>query len=261
MEYPDFDISHWYAEQRAHELGLTDKIMHHRCMGEVISMVATKLLTDGIASSYPSMDYNLKLEQHFQVLRVNVRSPGYFLIKDFYLEKDTDLPKSWLEDPEFDLVGWYRCYIDQNSLFEQKYCNAHPELLGINSSADAEQPEDGKPLVLSPTPKQEAEWDDLPELETLSANEFDVEEFFEENSKMDAVYDDMPPLDPLSDDSDLDEDEYVMPQLHPTYCQEDDCTLIDKVQMVFTQCQPYPGDGKPVNLSFKLGNPRFIIER
>ena len=58
---------------------------------------------------------------------------------------------------------------------------------------------------------------------------------------MDAVYDDMPPLDPLSDDSDLNEDEYMMPQLHPTYHQEDDCTLIDKVQMVLTQCQPYPG--------------------
>ena len=68
-------------------------------------MVATKLLTNGIASSYPSMDYSLKPEQHFQVLRVNVRSPGDFLIKEFYLEKDMDLLKSWLEDPEFDLVG------------------------------------------------------------------------------------------------------------------------------------------------------------
>lgn len=63
MEHPDFYISHWYAEWRAHELGLTKEITHHHCMSEAVAMVATKLLTDGIPSSYPSMDYKLRPEQ------------------------------------------------------------------------------------------------------------------------------------------------------------------------------------------------------
>ena len=32
MEHPNFDICHWYAKQRAHELGLTNEITHHCCM-------------------------------------------------------------------------------------------------------------------------------------------------------------------------------------------------------------------------------------
>ena len=56
MENPDFDISYWFAEKWSHELGLTDEITHHHCMGEAISIVATKLLIDGIVSSYPSIE-------------------------------------------------------------------------------------------------------------------------------------------------------------------------------------------------------------
>ena len=51
LEDPDFNLSRWYAEQRAQALGLTERINHHWCIGDPISIVATKLLTDGIASS------------------------------------------------------------------------------------------------------------------------------------------------------------------------------------------------------------------
>ena len=116
MENPNFDISYWYAEKQAHELGLTDEITHHQCMGDAISIVATKLLADGIASSYPSIDYELGPEQHFQVLQISVRNPENCLIKDFYLRKDIDITRLWLEDPEFDMVGWYRCYVDKHGV-------------------------------------------------------------------------------------------------------------------------------------------------
>ena len=156
MEYPEFDICHWYAKLRVHELGLTDKITHHHCMGEAISIVTTKLLTDGIASSYPSTDYNLGPMHRFQVLQVNLRNPENYLIKDSYLEKDTDIPKSWLEDPKFDLVGWYRCYVNQQGLFEKKYCEAHLELHQKSESADVGPSEEsGKLDSLSPSVQED----------------------------------------------------------------------------------------------------------
>ena len=60
LENHDFDVSYWYAEQRARKLGLTDIITHHHCMGDAISIVSTKLLMDGIASSYPCTNYRLE---------------------------------------------------------------------------------------------------------------------------------------------------------------------------------------------------------
>ena len=38
------------------------------------------------------------------------------------------LPKAWLEEPLFDLVGWYRQYVDEAGIFERKYIASH---LGI----------------------------------------------------------------------------------------------------------------------------------
>ena len=140
MENPNFDISYWYAEKQAHELGLTDEITHHQCMGDAISIVATKLLANGIASSYPSIDYELGPEQHFQVLQISVRNPENCLIKDFYLRKDIDITRLWLEDPEFDMVGWYRRYVDKHGLFKQEYCRAHPDLAPMEIPDDAEPP-------------------------------------------------------------------------------------------------------------------------
>ena len=70
--------------------------------------------------------------------------------------------------------------------------------------------------------------------------------------------DDLPTLDPLMDDSELEEEDTSQ---HPlTYCQEDNSVLIERIQTVLMQCQPYPGDGKLVDPSFKMGNPCFFIE-
>ena len=218
MENPDFDISHWYAEQRAHELGLTNEITHHHCMGKAISIVATKLLTDGIASSYPSIDYNLGPEQQFQVLQISVRDPEHCRIKDFYLGKDIDIPKLWLEDPEFDLVGWYRRYIDRHSLFEHQYCSAHLELASWVTRDNTEQP-------ISPE-------------ETISDSEFDLDELLENNN---AGCDDMPHLDPLLDDSESDEegeDPFARPR---TYGLEDNRVFIKKCNACLPNVNHFQG--------------------
>ena len=55
----DFDISHWYAEQRARALLVNDRITHQHHMGDAVAEVANELLVDGIASFYPCWNLNL----------------------------------------------------------------------------------------------------------------------------------------------------------------------------------------------------------
>ena len=56
LKDPSFNVSHWYAEQRKQILGLTNSKRYCHCIGNVISVVALKLLTDGILSSYLCTD-------------------------------------------------------------------------------------------------------------------------------------------------------------------------------------------------------------
>ena len=120
----NFDISRWYAEQRSIRLGLTEEITHQRYMGDAIAVVTKKLLTDGIASSYPGTKNELDPAERFWVHRAD--EDGYIVI-DMDLELDTHLERGWLEEPTFDLVSWYRQHLDQHEYFEQQYYEAHRE--------------------------------------------------------------------------------------------------------------------------------------
>ena len=120
VENPEFDISYWYAEQRSRELGLTDRITHRRPIGDAISIVATKLLTDGISSSYPCTNPRSNPEFRFCVQCSDLDREVYE-IADLDLEINIDVPKAWLDEPSFDLISWYRGYLDQHALFERKY--------------------------------------------------------------------------------------------------------------------------------------------
>jgi hypothetical protein len=106
VENEEFDISYWYAEQRARALRLTNRILHQRHMGDTISIVARKLLTDGIASSYPCTSFELDLSHRFWVQRSESDEESY-IISDVDLEIDTCIAKAWLEEPTFDLVSQY----------------------------------------------------------------------------------------------------------------------------------------------------------
>jgi hypothetical protein len=41
----------------------------------------------------------------------------------------------------------------------------------------------------------------------------------------------------------------------------DDETIIEQIKCILTCCQPFPGDGVPVDMSYRIGEPRFIVER
>jgi hypothetical protein len=62
---PMFDISRWYAKRRIRDLNLQCPNTHSNPIGPAIDLVATKLLIDGIASSYPCTNPDLDPENRF----------------------------------------------------------------------------------------------------------------------------------------------------------------------------------------------------
>ena len=118
-----FDVSRWYAEQRSRALGLTRDITHLHPIGDAIAIVTKKLLTDGIASSYPCTNSVIDPDDRFWVQQSEGRDT--YIVVDIDLEVDTHIPRIWLEEPTFDLVSWYRLHLDQHEYFEQCYYEAH----------------------------------------------------------------------------------------------------------------------------------------
>ena len=275
MENPDFDISHWFAEQRVRALGLTEEISHHGYMGDAIAIMSTKLLMDGISSSYPCTKSLLDPTERFRVERSSAEGYDEYFITDLDLNLVTRIRKAWLEEPDFDLVGWYRELVYQRGHFEFQYYDTHWEMYGqpkveVPVSDDNAQccttcttHHEFLPCHVSgeedlPEPKAEdSEWDDLPELEPPL---FD-DDFFEVDHEGKPELDDVPSLEIVSDSDDSDnEGEDLLLNRSATF-KKTDLELAEQIKLVLTQCQPYLGDGEPVDPSYEVGEQRFIVER
>ena len=74
------------------------------------------MLIDSIASLYTNPD--LDPDDWFYVHLADYGSSEY-VINDIDLEVFPHIPKAWLEEPSFDLVGWYQWYVDQDNKFKQ----------------------------------------------------------------------------------------------------------------------------------------------
>ena len=68
--------------------------------------IARKLLEDGVRSYIPSRDLNLSPEIHFVVWTPKQGREGH-LIVDRDRNSQVEVPTSSLDDPSFDLIGWY----------------------------------------------------------------------------------------------------------------------------------------------------------
>lgn len=124
LELPKFDLARWYVTKRTRALDLGFKPTHHETMGHAIHMVATKLLTDGFTSHYPSANPNLDPQDRFWMYHLKPGQTEY-MINDNDLEIIASLPKSFLEDPSFDLVTWYNQYLDESDQLKQRYAETH----------------------------------------------------------------------------------------------------------------------------------------
>ena len=110
-------------------LGLTEEITHEYYIGDAIATVAAKLLTDGIASSYPCANPQLDPSNRFFMWPVCLGDGlEKYVINDIDIEEKCKIPKMWLEDPDFNLVSWYRWHLAQQGIYEHRYYDMHQEL-------------------------------------------------------------------------------------------------------------------------------------
>ena len=259
IEDPTFDISYWYAEIQSEMLGLTKRILHHYCMGDAIAMVATKLLMDGIISKHWLASHSQKAWS-LSPLNQAVHLKKYIL-KDLDLKIDVPIPKIWLKDPTFDLVSWYQWYVDQCGIFQSWYHEIHSKLYVDTATSTSHANEENHQAtmpVLLPDSMLDLEWNDLPELEIMSEDDSAGEEQDEPLSSNKSKEDDLLGLDPLSND----EDEEVNEQLEDLFSSlgEDKSLYIKWITKVLTQCQPFPGNRKPLDPLYEEGDQWFIVE-
>ena len=161
--------------------------------------------------------------------------------------------RSRLEEPSFDLVGWYKQYLDQRDLFQRRYKKNHIQIYALRAK-------EAPPIIMS------------------ELNELGIEFEYPADEEYDPELSDLPGLLPLSEDEDEDDDDSVetaeMGELvcetipsdsEPTEVTQltriEDDTLMDRVMRVLTRCQPFPGDGTPVDSTYHIGELRFVVER
>lgn len=117
-----FNISHWYAVRRVKALSLNKRSIRPYIseMGPAVSIIARKLLTDGIHTYYPCVRPNLDPNSRFAVCQRGIVRNEY-LITDKDLQTHVAVPRSLLEDHTFDLVGWYIQYLSQLDLYKSDW--------------------------------------------------------------------------------------------------------------------------------------------
>jgi hypothetical protein len=201
LEKPHFNIGRWYARKLKNDATRDKTLYLDAMMGPVVSVVATKLLVDGIQSYYPSRNPHLDPATRFMV-RPPKLSREDFMIVDRDTGYMTTVSPTQLEDPSFDLIDWYMKYLSCRLLMNQLELSGIKDLVGSTGLLH-ECPQDHRfvscEMLDSASQEKEmlddAMYDDMPGLETLS----------EQNGSTD---DDMPGLIALSNSDDLDEDGY-----------------------------------------------------
>ena len=108
MKCLQFNLSRWYATQRIKALAMDKARAHYYDgrMGQALSIVARKLLTDGIHTFYPGVQTDLDSEEHFSVCQ-RVAVPSEYVITDKDSKFHARVSQTLLENLGFDLVGWF----------------------------------------------------------------------------------------------------------------------------------------------------------
>ena len=243
LRNPHFNLSRWYAVQRARSLGLDKKTIqgYEGAMGYPVSRVAKKLLTDGIHTYYPSLQSGLDPNSRFDVCQRNVVTEEY-VITDKDLRVHVRIRRTMLENEFFDLVGWYIDYLSQRNLYAQGGIDVPPHyscMSGHSNVGCSNGPHD--------VHSDDSGSDD--EIDAVSDHSGGREE-------------DYPHLISLSDDSDA-EDDTNTSDLHNDSIfdtqQVWEDTFVTRLSEVLSSCQPYPGDGQPVDTTYHPGAKRFVI--
>jgi hypothetical protein len=171
-----------------------------------------------------------------------------WIIRDQDLGLDVPILTSRLEDLPvlFDLVEWYQQHLSQvpeRGIFEYHYLRHYPQSQGINDS----DMEDLDIEFEYPDEQELHNTDDLPALIPLSDSE-DENDDDEEQSDDDI---DVP-------DEEVESMDEEGPMEYPAIIVGDN--IFQRVINVLTKCQPFPGDGAPVDPVYSPGDARFRLQ-
>ena len=243
LEKPRFNLGRWYAQKRDSGFSRNKTALQNAEMGSSLAIVAAKLLDDGSRSYFPSR--NPSRNPH---MRFKVRSPengqNEYQIVDADLKCQVKIARSLLEEPLFDLIGWYMHYLSTISQHDWRIEEPHtcPEDHPFHGCSKED-------LV-----ETQEDHDDLPELQTVS-NDSDDEDRRNEMNDFLQEENFFPFNDSYIEDIEL-EIERAIQRLD-----RNDYSLVLGMNETLTESQPFPGDGPAVDPTYEEGEYRFMIER
>jgi hypothetical protein len=121
-----FNVGHWYAKKLANFLRLKypKKNKYYTRREDLIILVTRYLLYNRIVSHFPNINPNMFSKSRFLVYPMDLYKSMYIII-----DRDLDIMKpikcSLLENPLFDLIGWYLNVIMENRNYFDKYMLQH----------------------------------------------------------------------------------------------------------------------------------------
>ena len=251
LSKPRFNIGRWYARKLEQGSVGDKRLLEHAEMGLAVAVVATKLLEDGSSSYYPPRDSSRDPASRFKVHPPNAARTGY-LINDTDLRLLIEISASKLEDPGFDLVGWYMRFLSNEETkiqLRQNLASSHTESQSQSqpSRADSDVFDDHETSV-------DVEEEEIPNLIALSDDSDDDDyrqEELEAERLLGELYTQFDESLYDSGDSDLEHEPWF----------RNDVSMILKLNDVLTSVAPFPGDSIAVDPSYENGEYRFLIER
>ncbi|PPQ86973.1 hypothetical protein CVT24_002058, partial [Panaeolus cyanescens] len=258
-----FDIIQWLEVQHSRRKGWEHpkRNSFNGGIGDAFSRVAQRLLSDGIDCHYPTVSKHVEHETRFYVIHND--QTGLYVISDAEPGStgiQCTLPANIDQDPSFDLIGWYREYLNENARYVDsyaKYLNQEDGCSGTYYKYKATAPDDDRMDEEISTDTEDDEYyevvhdeiiarDEMPGLvsvtgtpgssvcgESGSLDDFDEEESWESFRMR---------MNP--DDVEL--------------FQEFGKPLEERMENVLTFCQPYPGDESVEELIIRR---RFFVSR
>ena len=245
LERPRFNLGRWYA-RRLGDASRDRSTFPHSEMGRPLVTIARKLLEDGVRSYFPSRDLHLNPESRFVVRPPRHNREGH-LIVDRDRNSQVEVPTASLDDPSFDLIGWYMQHLSS------QWVNGRDEE-GSSSPHECSQTHLSSGCIglkEESSPEHTEEDDDLPDLLTLS-NDSEDDDYREEALKNESFWDFV-----FGDYIPFNESSYE--EENPCV---DDRSIMMKLGDTLTACQPFPGDDcRPaIDPTYIRGQPRFKIE-
>jgi RNase H-like domain found in reverse transcriptase/Integrase zinc binding domain/Reverse transcriptase (RNA-dependent DNA polymerase)/Retroviral aspartyl protease/Zinc knuckle len=271
LKKPRFNIGRWYARKMSREDAREKTMLQEAMMGHAVATVAAKLLEDGSRSYFPSRNADMNPAVRFIVRPPNKARKGYMVV-DRDLRHHEEVEESVLEDPLFDLIGWYMQKIAQRQAYDLSNESMgqpsqempHTCVRNHPVAECSNNPTRHQPTVNLNTPAEDGNQDtdeDMPGLQAVSDSEDSEDDSYrrdeidadlerETNLLLEGGY---MPFNESSYDSDG-------PESNQRNSHVSDYSMALQLNDVLTNCQPFPGDGIAVDPTYEDGEFRFLIE-